>query len=363
MDVSPKSLRAKFICSKHFKPSDIINKKLSLKAVPIKYNITDETSSSEELQLLRTPNVNVYPSSSKKQTTLSGRKIIESDSSSVVLESSKENIPLEDVANMPKTAKRKREERSFANENKKLRLQLCATKKMLNSLKSQLWTAKKKLSKVSHLKTNLRDLKLLPLFSKYIVNMQLRHRKRTPWLPNEKKVSICMYYKSPSAYKFLRSKGVILPSVSIIKKWNGNFTCHTGINKNLFKLLKLKASTMTDMQRRCVMLFDEMSLKKHLDYNKKTDIIEGYQDLGSIGRKAIPAGQALVFMLRGVYSKWKIPIGYILTEKGIKSDNLQTILLDFLKAVEESGFRPIIVTCDQSRINQKVFRDLGVVNR
>jgi hypothetical protein len=51
-----------------------------------------------------------------------------------------------------------------------------------------------------------------------ITRMQLHHKPRTQWLSDEKNTAISMYYKSPSMYKFLRKNGVILPSVSIIKK-------------------------------------------------------------------------------------------------------------------------------------------------
>lgn len=63
--------------------------------------------------------------------------------------------------------------------------------------------------------------------------------------------------------------------------------------------MKLKLKTMTAEQRICSLVFDEMAIKKHLDYNKRTDSIDGLCPDGS------PARQAMVFMVRAISGKWK----------------------------------------------------------
>jgi hypothetical protein len=50
--------------------------------------------------------------------------------------------------------------------------------------------------------------------------MQLKDRQR-PWTLNEKNLALNLYYKSPSAYTFLRSKKVNLPGLSTIRHWIG----------------------------------------------------------------------------------------------------------------------------------------------
>jgi len=49
---------------------------------------------------------------------------------------------------------------------------------------------------------------------------------------------------------------------------------------------------------------------KGKEYSKPLDLVEGFEDLGQIGRTNKPASQALVFMARGLYSNWKY--GYYL---------------------------------------------------
>lgn len=50
-------------------------------------------------------------------------------------------------------------------------------------------------------------------------------------------------------------------------------------------------------------LFDEMPVKKVIEYNRKLDIIEVFQDLGTNKRNSIFGGQALVLMFRGAFSQ------------------------------------------------------------
>ncbi|KAF2880225.1 hypothetical protein ILUMI_25947, partial [Ignelater luminosus] len=65
---------------------------------------------------------------------------------------------------------------------------------------------------------------------------------------------------------------------------------------------------MKPLDRYCALLFDEVALKPGLQYNRKLDMFEGFEDYGGSERKASFADHVLVFMLRGVCRKWKRPI-------------------------------------------------------
>jgi hypothetical protein len=55
-------------------------------------------------------------------------------------------------------------------------------------------------------------------------------------------------------------------------------------------------------------MFDEMSIRNHLHFNQKTDSIEGFVDIGRHGRTSNITNHALLFMLRGLYKRWKQPV-------------------------------------------------------
>lgn len=99
-----------------------------------------------------------------------------------------------------------------------------------------------------------------------------------------KRTTICNnlqhFYKLPSAYKFLRnSKKITLPGLTTIKSWIGGSKFLPGFNSALFKLLKIKADSMTQQEKYCSLVFDELKIKNFLEYSKFLDLVEGYEDL------------------------------------------------------------------------------------
>lgn len=66
-----------------------------------------------------------------------------------------------------------------------------------------------------------------------------------------------------------------------------------------------------------------MSIKEFLEYSKDFDFIKGFEDLGKYGRSRNTANSCLVFMARGIYSFWKIPIAYFLAHSAVKHGILE----------------------------------------
>lgn len=46
--------------------------------------------------------------------------------------------------------------------------------------------------------------------------------------------------------------------------------------------IKLKTSNFTYDEKKCVILLDEVSIMKSIEYNKVLDKIEGFEDLGQL---------------------------------------------------------------------------------
>lgn len=78
--------------------------------------------------------------------------------------------------------------------------------------------------------------------------MQIMHKKRKPWKSTEKKVALSLYYKSPSAYKYLRKNGIVLPGEFTVRHWRtvNIHSIHyaTGFSEKYLKQIKLKISDM-----------------------------------------------------------------------------------------------------------------------
>jgi len=54
---------------------------------------------------------------------------------------------------------------------------------------------------------------------------------------------------------------------------------------------------MSEEEKYCTLVFDEMKIKNFLEYSKYLDLVEGYEDLGHKGRTNKLAGQAMVMII------------------------------------------------------------------
>lgn len=201
---------------------------------------------------------------------------------------------------------------------------------------------------------------MLPMV-KTFVKMQLQHKRGSKWSTQETKLALSMYYKSPTLYRYLlKNLKFSLPSISIIRKWIQVIHLKTGFETNYLNKLKQKILLMDKLETECVLLFDEISIKKSLDYNEKLDLIEGYEDLGDLGRNKDIGNHALVFMARGLYGNWKLPLAYFISGGPVKSGNLQKLVLACLDKMETLNLSTNAIICDQGANNRAVFGKLGV---
>ena len=170
-----------------------------------------------------------------------------------------------------------------------------------------------------------------------------------------------MFYKSPTTYSFLKHKlQVILPGVSTIKRWIGNLKFLHGYNSNLFNQIKLKTETLTAREKYCIVAFDEMKIKTFLEYSKPLDLVEEFEYLGHLGRTNKPASQPLVFMARGLYSNWKLPVVYFFSASSMSQSVLNKLIISTVEKILEVGLHVKAVVCDQGTNNQAAYKDLGM---
>ena len=122
----------------------------------------------------------------------------------------------------------------------------------------------------------------------------------------DKSVALSLYHASPKAYQLLR-KMFKLPSKSTLRSLLSSLNVYTGISSQFLSVFQQKVNSMSSSDKDCVVLFDEMSIKAGLSLDSRNDCVEGLEDLGLLGKSRHYATSALVFMLRGMHSKWKQP--------------------------------------------------------
>lgn len=194
----------------------------------------------------------------------------------------------------------------------------------------------------------------------FFVKTQVNHKSRQPWDPKMIDWAMHIYYTSPAAYKKLKQEGIILPGISTLQSYVNKISILPGFADDVFSRMKIKIQNWTTQQRLCVLTFDEISLKKHLNYSKKYDMIEGFQDLGELGRQNSYATEALVFMISGLCGRWKIPVAYFLSSNSTKGEELKLLITTYINKIKECGFIPKAVVCDQGSNNRSAISKLNI---
>ena len=142
--------------------------------------------------------------------------------------------------------------------------------------------------------------------------LETKHKpKGRRWSLEDKLLAISLLKRSPKCYTFLRSL-LPLPSRRSLQTILNTVHFRTGINAHVFNTLRWTLQTMSDADRVCCLMFDEMSIRDNLHFNQKLDCIEGFEDCGKHGRTHHRANHALVFMLRGIRKKWKKLVAFYL---------------------------------------------------
>ncbi|KAK9736436.1 Transposase protein [Popillia japonica] len=173
---------------------------------------------------------------------------------------------------------------------------------------------------------------------------------------DEKIMSLAIYKQSGRGYRFL-SKMFSLPTPRTLRKLLANIELSAGLNDIIINDLKFKVRQLKSHSKLCVLMFDEISLTPSLRYNKDKDEIEGLEDVGDIQRPEI-SQYAQVFMIRGLFKKWKQPISYMFTKSPMKTEDLSRCLKLSIKALHEAGLTVIATICDQGSTNQSTINKL-----
>ena len=116
---------------------------------------------------------------------------------------------------------------------------------------------------------------------------------------------------------------------------------------------------MSEIDRYCCVLFDEISIRENVWFNQQFDCIEGYEVLGSQGRICNIENHAQLFMVRRLYRKWKQPVAYYLSRGSTKAEMLKEFLKEVLESCQNVGLNVVATVCDMGTNNFKAIIRLG----
>ena len=164
--------------------------------------------------------------------------------------------------------------------------------------------------------------------------------------------------KSKAAYRVLKET-LELPAEKTLDRFISSKLSYTGISTDVVAALKCVLETKSKHEKMFALVFDEVSLKPCLVYDKSRDCVTGFEDFSGGSRTSNIANHALVLMLRSLTGKEKLPLGFYFSCYAIKADRLHEIIMRALKELNDAGAIVKVLICDQGGNNSRLFKMLG----
>lgn len=183
---------------------------------------------------------------------------------------------------------------------------------------------------------------------------------------NEEVRTFCLtlHYYSPRAYNYVRTKfNDNLPSVSAMRNWYASINASPGLTTEAFDSLRIMSERFKEEGRSLLvnLVFDEMSIRRHAQWNVSTKKFDGYVDVGrpAENESTLPlAKDALVYLVSGVCDNFKIPVAYFLTN-GLITGEKAALTSQVLIRLNEVGVEVTSMTFDGCPTNIAMCTSLG----
>lgn len=167
-----------------------------------------------------------------------------------------------------------------------------------------------------------------------------------------------LQYSSPQTYRCLQTV-LKLPSKSTLNKLK--ISIPPKLDERVLESLELKAKSFPEKAKYCTICIDEMTLKRNLYYDIKTDEVIGFHNING---KVTPeiASNAYVVMLQGIYFKWKQPLAYALLASARHYEELDIWLEEVITKLSGIGIDIKAITTDQGSNFDKFAKDIKGVS-
>lgn len=241
---------------------------------------------------------------------------------------------------------------------------LSTTKKALYNAERRESRAK---SKISHVLEKLEKEQLLTSETKQLLKVyedipiHLFTKDTVKYTEEQRQFATTLHFYGPKAYAFCR-KNLKLPAESTLRKWMSRIDSSPGFSEQVFATLRdRKNSSLGWQYNSCSVMIDGMAIRKHVDWDPKTQKMVGFVDLGTGSADSDvqhEATEALVIMAVGLTGHWKVTLGYFLIT-GISSIVQAKLIETALIKLGEIGIRGLALVMDGHATNQGMVSQLG----
>jgi Transposase protein len=240
--------------------------------------------------------------------------------------------------------------------NKELRedaKNLSADKKILGKTVTELQVEKMKLREQMeaaggafsiHIRDKIIRDALEPIFSPAQCDRLLLKKGARRWTEDDYAMAISFLCRSTRGYRYARDiLKLPLPAVSSVKAKIAKFPLTEGLATFALKIMQARGLSMSELQKICVLTFDEIYINSNMVYDSVEDQVLG------------PNNKTQVVMAQGLFGGWK-NIVYFDHNKDVTKD----ILIQVITELSSAGFTVVAVNCDMGIENRKLYSNLGV---
>lgn len=150
------------------------------------------------------------------------------------------------------------------------------------------------------------------------------------WTSEDISRAVMLRALSRKTYSYLRENVKFpLPSPATLSRWCSKFICLPGILKSILMLVQRCCEGLPELDKLCVLSFDEMHIDSRIEYSIAMDKIVG------------PHSKVQVVLIRGLCAKWKQPIFYDF-DVTMKKD----LLFSIINAIEDVGVKVCAIVSD-----------------
>lgn len=158
---------------------------------------------------------------------------------------------------------------------------------------------------------------------------------------DDKAFAVALESMGPKAYKFLRANNFPFPHPSTLKDHTSKLNLRPGFIDQA--LPALSRCLKSNLDKYCVIMFDEMKLRRFYEYDHKSKTVRR------------PCDNALVFMVKGLFQNYQQVVYYNYDEVPTKS-RMESII----SKLEAIGVIVVASVCDLGTKNVGLWNSLGV---
>lgn len=158
----------------------------------------------------------------------------------------------------------------------------------------------------------------------------MKRKRITGYSKSDVTTALVLKSISAKALRYLQGKKFLaLPSPRTQQRWIKDFKCEPGLQTDCLKVMEETLSSESDYNRLCIIGFDEVQIKKSIEYDNRTRRIYG------------PCKKLQNVMVKGLFGNWKQSIYY-----NFDTNMTKGLLLQIIRDVESYGSKVIAMVFD-----------------